>query len=240
MRAMIKVLCVLLFTVVMSGSARSQGTYFHDFEQWLGVKLSGQYGKNWSLSTEYVLRNYGFLQAFKGSYYYAQARYAINKHWYPDAQIRIVNTHFDDAYRVEFGMMYRLRKKKNAYFLRLAYFNEREHLLPDDRLQHSPDHYMRYRFRYRRDLPKRLIGSVSLEGWTKFNPDETVLKRWAFSAELDREVIDRHHILLDYLYQVEYDTDFPVALHAITVGYEFVITKKKYKRRGGKDNRDDR
>ena len=230
---------ILCLSFLACTQVRAQGTYFHDYEQWLGLKLSGQYGKNWSLSTEYVLRNYGLLENFKGSYYYAQARYAINKHWYPDAQIRVVNTFFDDAFRGEVGMMYRLRKKKNTYFLRLAYFNEREHLLPDDRLQHAPDHYVRYRVRYRRDLPKKLIGSLSLEGWTKYNAQGSTFKRWAFTAELDRELFSRHHLILEYLYQVEYDTDFPTALNALTLEYEYVLTKKKYKRRGH-DNRDDR
>lgn len=231
---------VVVCAVLLAAGARGQGTYFHDYEQWLSLKLSGQYGKNWSVSGQYVVRNYGFLEAFKGSYYYAQARYAIDKHWYPDAQIRVVNTHFDDAFRVEVGMMYRLRKKKNSYFVRIAYFNEREHLLPDDRLQHAPDHYARCRLRYRRDLPKKLIGSAVLEGWSKFSKQGPILKRWALTADLQREIFDRHFLSVEYLYQVEYDTDFPVALHALTLGYEFVLTKKKYKRRGGKDNRDDR
>ena len=155
--------------------------------------------------------------------------------------IRVLNSHTDDAFRLEMGMQYRYKMgKKTTFFLRGAYYNEREHLLPNDRLQNLPDHYIRTRFRYRRDLPKKVMGYASIESWLKIDPDATYLRRWAFTGGLDREFFDHHHLIIEYLYQVEYDKKFPIALHSVSIIYEYTFYKLRYHRKGKGDNRDDR
>ena len=236
--ATIRIGCVVILLIAAENS-QAQG-YFHDYEQWFSLKVSDQPGKKWSVSGQYTLRNYGFVEAFKGSYYYLQGLYALNKHWYPDVLLRAHNTYFVDAFRLEVGMQYRLKSHKNTTYLRVAYYNEREHLLPDDRLLNPPDNYVRERLRYRRDLPKGTIGYASIESWIKFDPGFVYLKRWAFVVGIDREVFDHHHVSIEYLYQVEYDKKFPVALQSVALGYEYSFYKLRYHRKGKGDNRDDR
>ncbi len=230
-------MAIILFFAMAEGKAQP---YHHDYEQWLSLKVSASPGKKWAVSGQYVFRNYGLLENFKGSYYYAQGRYTLSKHWYPDAVIRVQNSYFADAFRLEIGMQYRWRRKKDAVFLRVAYYNEREHLLPDSRLYNPPDNYMRDRIRYRRVLPKKFMGYASIESWIKFDPGYTYLKRWAFVGGIDREFFDRHHLILEYLYQVEYDKKEPVILNSLTLGYEYVFTKYRYHRKGHGDERDER
>jgi len=213
-----------------------------EYQQWFSLDVGYDPTKRLSLDAQYVCRNYGFVQRFKGSYYYLQARYRINKHWYPDAQVRVVNTFTDDLFRLECGMQYRYRwHKKNQLSYRLGYFNERKHLLPDDQLQSDPNNYIRNKVRYRRDLPKHLLAYASVEAYTKFDARGWRLKRMAYIAGVIRKLGNGREVFLEYLFQPEYNEVAPVQLSSLTLGLTWDLTKPRYNHgKGSSRERDDR
>lgn len=236
--------CLVLWSWISSASAQQAtdaATQRHEYQQWFSLGLGYDPTRRLSLDAQYVLRNYGMVERFKGSYYYLQARYRINKHFYPDAQVRVVNTFTDDLFRIEVGMQYRYRKRKNLFSYRLGYFNERKHLLPDDQLQEDANNYIRNKVRYRRDLPKHLLAYASVETYTKFDAEGWRLKRMAYIVGVIRRLNGPREVFLEYLYQPEYNEVAPVHLSSLTLGFTWDLTKLRYHSKGkGSRERDDR
>lgn len=218
-----------------------QGIYYHDFELWHEVDARYDPNKHLTLQASYVCRNYGFDQGFKGSYYYAQARQKLDKHFYVDAQVRIADSHTRSLFRGEVGIMYRMKLGKDQLTARVAYFNERDHLMPEAHLQQPADNYLRARIRYRLDLPNKFQGYASAEIWDRFGRKGIVLKRWALIGGLDRAVFPRVHMFLEYMMQQEFDTVGPVLLQAVNIGAGYNFTKRRYTRgkRGNNGLKDD-
>lgn len=214
-------------------------TSHQEYQQWIGLELGYAPTRHLDLQAQYVWRNYGFFERFKGSYYYLQARYAISKHLYPDVQVRYVNTFGQDLFRLEAGLQYRYRAHKDLFAYRLGWFNERKQLAPDDRLESAPDNYLRNRFRYRRDLPKHWVGYASVEAYTRIEARGLELKRMAWIAGLARRLGGGREVLAEYLYQPEYHERGYKHMSSLTLGFAWDITKPHY-HHGKASDRSDR
>ena len=234
-------LCISVFT---KNICAQDQIYHDDFQQWLGLKLMYNASKRLTLSSQYVCRTNEFLNSFIGSYYYAQARYRLNKHWYPDLQIRVVDNHDGNLYGYEMGLSYRYKLHKNVLFYRLGYFNERKLLMfsrelrsiPALGIDYIPTQYIRNRISIKRDLPKKFTGYASAEIYSQCIHSQLLIKRLAFIAGLDYEVYKNNIFNIEYIYQPDYSITNRVHLQAITLGYEndlphhFHSKKKKHKK----------
>ena len=245
----IKMLLLVGLTWGVTQAYAQEAIYHDDFQQWLGLKLMYNATKRLSLSSQYVCRTNEFLNSFIGSYYYFQARYRINKHWYPDLQTRIVDNHTGNLYRYELGLSYRYKIHKNILSYRLGYFNERKLFMFSNQLKsipalgidYTPTQYMRNRISIKRDLPKKFSCYASAEVYSQFNHQIFTIKRLAFIAGLDYEFHKNNMVNIEYLYQPDYGLMNRVHLQAVTIGYEFDIphhlhSKKKKHHKSDDDN----
>lgn len=242
-------LIISCFLLTVLNSHAQEIPYHDDFQQWVGLKLMYSPTKKFTLSGQYVCRTNQFLNSFVGSYYYGQARYAINKHWFPDIQIRVVDSYQGNLYRYELGLSYRCKWHKNILSYRLGYFNERKifsftknlYDIPAESLHYLPNQYMRNRLGVKRDLSKKFTGYASGEVYTQVEHQQLTIKRLAFIGGLDYEYRKNNILNIEYVYQPDYGNGNRVHLQALFVGYEYDIEHhKKGKKHHHKDEKKDR
>jgi hypothetical protein len=203
-----------------------------EFQQW--VNLSLRYSPRRSplvVNAEYVVRNYGFFDEFKGSYYYLQTRYRFSKHLHADLHLRYVNTRFEDRYRYEFGLRYRHKLWGGLVQFRTAFFNERRQFGLADDIRRLPDHYLRNRLMYRYGVTKTVRVYASAELFHRLNRQpEPELRRVAYIGGVGHELSKRSTVFVEYIHQPEFGRGAN-RLHTVNIGLDHDISPKKKKKK---------
>jgi len=222
--------------------AQDAAVRINDHQTWGGLGLSYSPFKRTTLSAKYVCRTYGLLEQFKGSYYYLQARRRIDKHWSVDAQVRVMDSHRMDYYRLEGGIRYRARHHGHTWYTRTAFFNERPQLSFGEAMYRPATTYWRQRVYYAHDVVKKVQLEVSAETWVRLNGPAVELDRAAFIGALLFDLPDGWELSTGYLVQPEYAAAQPKSLYAAIVTLNLDLDraldkgkkKKKNRKKGGK------
>lgn len=240
-------LCILLTSLLISTVSFAQDAFdnqaaaaYHQpvFECWGSLKLASEVVPNLNINAQAVMRTNPMQAAFVGNYYYLQARYRFLKVLYPDVQIRIVDNHFSNLYRLEFGLQ--LRKKIGAATLmyRTAYFNEYAYVSRTTDPTNPPNNYWRNRLGVKYDFSKKFDAYVSAETYTQFLPYATLIKREATIIGADYNLKGNSILTLNYVNQPDFHKSTLVWLSAICLGYEYDIPGFK-KQKGHKQHKHD-
>lgn len=209
----------------------AQKTYEQESQLWTGIALNKDLKKNWQLGVQYQVRLDENISRFKGSYFFVNPSYRINKYLSTELEYRYVTSYEQDLHRLGIGLTGRYKKKKWVFTNRLIFQKEYEYFNDSYQDGHKPTSYLRNRFRVNYTISKRLAINISSEPFFKLSYKGNKMDRIRNMISVEYDFSKRHKIQLGYIFQPEINQSSPKMTHIPVVMYQYDIPKFKKKKK---------
>lgn len=202
-----------------------------DLQLWTGIEINKDLPKRFSAGVQYQLRLDNDATQLKGSYISANLGYAIVKKYLSvELEYRYVTSPDKDRHRFGIDLIGKYTWKKITFANRLSYQREHEYFNSRYESGHEPTNYIRNRFKFQYDLPKRFKVYSSIEPFIRISNKFRNIDRVRVVAGATWDFVKNHRFDLFYLYQTDINVTRPQIGHGLGLMYGWDIPKMKIKK----------